>query len=100
MQQHKSLILLSHTLVAAVRRPVRNWLDSWLSGRLGPAEECRAVFPPRGSKTMKMVTAVERTIIQLQNRQKTDDGLLRLQRVHLHSCGSSCQGEAAPPEPG
>lgn len=65
MQQHKSLILVSHTLVAAVLRPFRNWLDSGLSRWLGPAEEYGASFPPSGSKTTTTVTRVEAMTIQL-----------------------------------
>lgn len=68
MQQHKSLILVSHTLVAAVLRPFRNWLDSGLSRWLGPAEEYGASFPPSGSKTTTTVTRVEAMTIQLRGR--------------------------------
>lgn len=65
-QQHSSLTRVSHTLVAAVLRPLSSWLDSWPSRGWGPRGVPGAALPPSGSKTMRMVSTVEAMMSQLQ----------------------------------
>ena len=100
MQQHKSLILVSHTLVAAVLRPFRNWLDSGLSRWLGPAEEYGASFPPSGSKTTTTVTRVEAMTIQLRAEGTGVRTALPGLTLCVSNRGLTATENGALPEPG